>query len=80
MLRRGEIGVRSPVYRVIGRPDPNPSDPHPLLRYLAHVGLFLVHRQLQPLHDRAHRGHGVLRPALAADHEVVRVVDDAGAP
>jgi hypothetical protein len=44
------------------------------------MGLALVHRQLQPHHDRTHRYRSFRRVALAADHEIVRVVDDVGRP
>jgi len=44
----------------------------------SHMGLGFVHRQLQRGHHVPHDAHGLLGPTPAADHEVIRVVDDAG--
>ena len=47
-------------------------------RYTADTRLILVHRQLQFLGHLLHRLHGEIGRTLAADHQVVGVVDDGG--
>ncbi len=48
-------------------------------RNLPNMRLGFVHRQLQRAHHVPHDGHGLIGRAPAADHKVVRVVDDPGA-
>src|SRR5258708_11688670 len=47
-------------------------------RYTADAGLVFVDLQLQFLDHLSHRLHGEIGRTLAADHQVVGVVDDGG--
>jgi hypothetical protein len=76
--RRTGADIGSPIPLAAASPESVSQEVKLLLWYLTQVGHVVVHRQCR--HHSAHRVHGILCPAFAADDEVVRIIDDLRRP
>src|ERR1700676_2182288 len=74
--RRAEIGL--PGLAGVTSSERVAQEVEARLRYTADTSLVFVHRQLQFLGHLSQRLHGEIGRTLAADHQVVGVVDDGG--
>jgi len=78
LLRWSRVEIGLPGLTGVTPPERVTQEVKTFARYTADAGLVVVNLQLQFLDYLSHRLHGDVGRTLAADHQVVGVVDDDG--